>query len=139
MRTTNLPTTETTQPVVMVDDSYTDILLAQLCYEDACRENPFVSMSSGAQLLEYLDAVEAGTAVMPAIVLLDINMPAMNGFDVLEAVRRREAFARVPPIVMFTHSDDPGDERRAAELGAHGYRTKPFTVAEYVEFFETLN
>src|SRR5262245_34169419 len=67
-------------PVIMVDDNDSDIVLAKFCYQDAKVPNPFVGMHSGSELLDYLESVVAETAAMPAIVLLDINMPGMSGF-----------------------------------------------------------
>ena len=125
-------------PVIMVDDNDSDIVLARFCYQDARLPNPFVGMHSGAELLDYLEAVVAQTAVMPAIVLLDINMPGMSGFEVLARMRARPEFQRMPIIMMLTHSDYPEDESKAHELGADGFHTKPFLVREYVAFFASL-
>ena len=125
-------------PVIMVDDNDSDLVLARFCYEDAKVPNPFVGMRSGGELLEYLDAVAAEGATMPAIVLLDINMPGMSGFEVLARTRARLEFQRAPVIVMLTHSDYPEDVAKARELGADGFRTKPCRVREYVEFFASL-
>jgi CheY-like chemotaxis protein len=75
---------------------------------------------------------------MPAVVLLDINMPGLDGFEVLQRIREREAFAQLPVIMMLTNSDNPRDIERAAELGANGFQTKPATMKEYVRFFDSL-
>src|SRR4029077_15922127 len=115
-------------PVIMVDDNDSDIVLARFCYQDAKVPNPFLGMHSGSELLDYLESVVANRAVMPAIVLLDINMPGMSGFEVLARMRARAEFRRMPIIMMLTHSDYPEDEARAHELGADGFQTKPFLV-----------
>src|SRR5262245_13642538 len=125
-------------PVIMVDDNDSDIVLARFCYQDAQVPNPFVGMHSGAELLDYLESVIAQTAAMPAIVLLDINMPGMSGFEVLTRMRSRPEFRRMPIIMMLTHSDYPEDVSRARDLGADGFQTKPFLVREYVAFFASL-
>ena len=125
-------------PVVMVDDNDSDLLLAKFCYEDAKLPNPFLRMRSGSELLEYLDSVLTRKSSMPAIVLLDINMPGMSGFEVLARARAREEFRHTPIIMMLTHSDDPEDAEKARELGADGFQTKPSLVKEYVRFFASL-
>jgi CheY-like chemotaxis protein len=125
-------------PVVMVDDNDSDIVLARFCYEDAKVPNRFIGMHSGQELLEYLESVHKAEAAMPAIVLLDINMPGMNGFEVLARLRARDEFKSMPIIMMLTHSDYPEDMTKAHELGANGFQTKPFLVKEYVEFFGAL-
>ena len=125
-------------PVIMVDDNDSDIVLAKFCYQDAKVPNPFVGMHSGSELLDYLESVVAETAAMPAIVLLDINMPGMSGFEVLARMRSRPEFRQMPIIMMLTHSDYPEDVSKARELGADGFQTKPFLVREYVAFFASL-
>ena len=127
----------TDAPVIMVDDSDSDIVLARFCYAGAGIPNPFVGMRSGGELLSYLDAVVLDGAVMPAVVLLDINLPGMSGFEVLAQTRARLEFRRLP-VIMITHSDYPEDMAKARELGANGFQTKPCRVEEYVAFFASL-
>jgi CheY-like chemotaxis protein len=129
---------ESTDPIVLVDDSDDDALIARTCYEEAKLANPFVVLRGGRELLAHLDGVAAGTVPMPALVLLDINMPEMDGFEVLAAIRRRAEFTRVPIIMMLTNSDDPRDVARSAALGADGFQVKPFLLADYVAFFASL-
>jgi CheY-like chemotaxis protein len=127
-----------TSPVIMVDDSDDDILLARLCYDASSMKNPFVPLTSGQALLAYLDGVEAGENEMPALVLLDINMPGLDGFEVLSRVRNRPMFANEPIIMMLTHSDYPADEATSRDLGANGFKTKPFERTKYIAFFDSL-
>lgn len=133
-----IPPTET-GPVVMVDDSHDDILIARRCYRRAGVKNEFLAFEGGQDLLDYLDRVDAGDAEMPALVLLDINMPDLNGFDVLSRIRAHESFRQLPVIMMLTNSDDPADVRRAKENGASGLQVKPVRVKDYVDFFAGLS
>ena len=80
-----------------------------------------------------LRAVEDGEAALaalradgtlPDLILLDVNLPGLSGFDLLHAVRADPRLARVP-VVMLTSSELPSDVARAYELGASGYITKP--------------
>lgn len=125
-------------PILMVDDSEDDRYIAARCYRKSRLEREFVTLESGESLLGYLEEVLAGSAPMPAIVLLDVNMPALDGFQVLQRMRARSEFAEVPVVVMLTHSDDPEDAAWSLEQGANAYRTKPSDLAEFVSFFDSL-
>ncbi len=127
-----------TGPIVMVDDSPDDILIARRCYRRAGLHNPFVTLDGGTALLAHLDEVDAGVAPMPALVLLDINMPDMNGFEALSRVREKAAFRELPVVMMLTNSDDPHDRERARQKGASGLQIKPTRVVDYVGFFKSL-
>lgn len=134
-----MTTTPATSPILMVDDSDDDLLLARLCHRGANLESPFVTLKSGKALLDYLDKVQRDEEPMPSVVLLDINMPGLSGFDTLERIRAIPTFAKIPVIMMLTHSDRPEDATKAKELGANGFYTKPYDVNEYQQFFTDLS
>ena len=75
---------------------------------------------------------------MPALVLLDINMPRMTGPEALERVRAIPYFAELPVFCMLTSSTDPADRARVERLGASGFVVKPDLPDDYVAFFDTL-
>ena len=89
-------------------------------------------------MFEHLRMVEEGDLPMPARILLDLNMPEMDGFEVLERIRSRPRFMSEPPVIILTHSDDPADRLRSERAGADGYMTKPFQSAEYISFFDEM-
>ncbi len=122
----------------MVDDSDMDLRIAELFYGRSHLKNKFVPLNSAAQLLSYLEARKADESRAPALVLLDINMPEMTGFEVLERIRGDHSFAVQPKIMMFTHSSFEDDKQRASSLGADGYMVKPMVGVEYLNFFESL-
>tara|TARA_R100000027_G_scaffold52103_5_gene40886 strand:- start:2940 stop:3314 length:375 start_codon:yes stop_codon:yes gene_type:complete len=122
----------------MVDDNPIDVTIARRVYERSELPNPFITFSGGAEFLEYLELVKTGEAETPAIVLLDINMPVMNGFETVQNIRKQNEFSHIPVIIMFTNSDDPADMERAIELGANGFQTKYFEIEKYTEFFNSL-
>lgn len=125
-------------PVVMVDDSESDSFLARKCYERSKLTKEFLTLPSAQALIDYLDGVRAGTEIMPALVLLDINMPGKNGFDALAEIRANPDFHDIPIITMLTNSDDPRDAKKSVELGADGFFTKPSDIVEYIRFFDSL-
>ncbi len=129
---------DTTRPVVMVDDNETDLDIGRRFYRFSGLGNPFLAMSSGLALLDYLKLVELGEAPCPSVVLLDVNMPQLSGFETLERIREKDAFKEAPVIVMLTNSDNPRDIERSIALGANGYQAKYFEVDDFVRFVTSL-
>ena len=125
-------------PIVLVDDSDTDRMIARECYKRSKLNRDLLEFSGAEEYLKHLDAVEDGRAPMPSIVMLDINMPGVDGFQALESTRQREPFADLPVCVMLTNSDDPKDVKKAMALGADGFQTKPMKASDYVAFFDSL-
>ncbi len=127
-----------TGPVVMIDDDEGDVLIARRCYEQSRLTNPFVALLGGRRGYAYFQDVLAGKAEMPALGLVDINMPDMDGFTLVATVRQHPEFAEVPLVTMLTHSSNPTDITRSEEAGANALQTKPLTPDEYVAFFNAL-
>jgi two-component system response regulator len=125
----------TSGPVVMVDDNPGDVELARLGYEESSLEKEWVAFSGGRGFLSHMADVREGTATMPSLVLLDLNMPDMTGFEVLKKVRSDSFFEAGPIFCMLTSSGDPRDRANALRLGVAGFFVKPDTVDRYVEFF----
>lgn len=87
------------------------------------------SVHSGAEALQYFRDVSEGVLPSPDLILLDLNMPVMNGFDFVKALRelsfpRKENVA----IVMLTSSEDSADLKQARALGIDHYLLKPLTL-----------
>lgn len=127
-----------TVPIVMVDDEQLDFQLVKLFHKRSCLSNPLLHFFNGAEFLAYLESSKEGAVPLPAVVLMDINMPNMNGFEVIEKIRCDEHFMSTPFIMMLTSSDDPRDRERADTAGANGYLVKPFNPNFYLDFFNSL-
>ena len=84
------------------------------------------------------EALDIAAATPLDLVLLDLNMPRMNGFQVLSAVRQRLGFTQLPVIVL-THSENPADVKRAYELGATSFFRKPDSLAGLDEMIHVLH
>lgn len=125
-------------PIVMVDDSDIDRQIAESCLRKSSLEREFTGFDSGRAFFAYLEEVEAGRRELPALVLLDINMPEEDGFQVLRRLRAMPRYETVPVVVMLSHSDDPFDVEASRAHGASGFTTKPFEVADYVAFFDSF-
>lgn len=90
-----------------------------------------LSVSNGKDALDFLDSVSRGKGVCPDVILVDLNMPLINGFDFITAFRQLPLVNKEKiGIVILTSSDDTKDIDQARALGVHHYLLKPLTVNE---------
>ncbi len=125
-------------PIAIVDDNVVDLTIATRVYKRSELKNPLLTFQSGEAFLDYMEKVKAGDVSSPVMVLMDINMPGMNGFETIQVLRQCEHFIDIPIIVMLTHSDSMDDVEKSYAVGANGFQTKDFSVDRYVEFFNSL-
>lgn len=111
--------------VLVVDDAADIRLLLRTVLERACFD--VVEASSGTDALRALDG-----GLVPDVVVLDVQMPDMTGWDTLGAIRHQPGVADVA-IIMCTVKAHNDDVRRAWELGCDGYVTKPFLIPAVVD------
>ena len=130
--------TKGTGPIVVVDDDEAQIVLIQHCYTKSQRKNELICIFGGDDFMHFLFKVDRGEIQMPEVVLVDINMPKKNGFDVLSEVRSIEKFKKVPIIIMFTASDLDSDKEKAQDLQANAFLSKPSSVQDYIKFFQEI-
>lgn len=128
-----------TGPVAVVDDDEVDLELLTTFYRQSTLAGhlELVTFRGGPSFLDHMTAVDAGAAPMPSIVLLDINMPMLDGFEVLERLRSIERFATAPAVILLSNSDSPRDMERCTELGA-GFQEKFDSAAACIAFFDSL-
>jgi diguanylate cyclase (GGDEF)-like protein len=110
--------------VMMVDDEDLVVELIQACLEAAGYKR-FVSTSEAAKAIEIMQHER------PDVVLLDINMPEVNGFQILERMQADARLQHIPAIVL-TSADDPETKLKALELGASDFLRKPVDASELV-------
>lgn len=112
---------------VLIDDSLTDQLLAREAFEHLCPDCTLVCFGSGAAALAWLRS----TPVHPDVILLDINMPGMSGFEVLEQLKADPELTLIP-VVMLSTSGASGDVARAYTLHASSYLVKAPGFEEFL-------
>jgi chemotaxis family two-component system response regulator Rcp1 len=123
----------TTKPVeiLVVDDSPEDIRLIRDAFALWKRSRHLEVLMSGMQVVEGLTNLERRPLIAkPDLILLDWNLPGTTGEDVLEGLQK-DPHLRNIPVVIFTSSSAPGDRRRAIELGASGFITKPIDLDDF--------
>lgn len=114
--------------IVLVDDNAEDQYLTQEALRAAGGRNVIRTLDSGTELLAYLrregEYAVAGSAPRPDLVLLDLNMPRMNGLETLAALRSIDEYRDLPVIIYSTSAVDR-DVSRAYRGGANSYIEKP--------------
>ena len=91
------------QPILVAEDDDDHFLLLQLAMESAGITNSVIRKSNGLDALFYLEACAAGSELsgsLPALLILDVNMPLLSGLDLLELLRSNQYFARLPSVVL---------------------------------------
>ena len=119
-------------PVLYVEDEPNDAFLVGLSFKRANVAAPLTVVSDGREAIEYLSGVgpyaDRHDHPLPCLVLLDLNLPVVSGFDTLKWIRSQPPFKEIP-IVVFSSSAHPNDAKRARELGANDYLCKPVDMA----------
>jgi len=121
--------------ILLVEDNPDDIELTRIAFDEAKVANRLVVVRDGAEALDYLFArgAHAGrdAADLPSIVLLDLNLPRVDGREVLQAIRE-DARTRSLPVVVLTTSTEPFDLESAYALGVNSYIQKPVDFERFV-------
>lgn len=123
-----------TRPIVYLDDNRVDLQLMHSCHGMAECSSPLVTMLLPQELFDYMRSADSGEAARPELLLIDIRMPTMSGFDVVEQLQR-DAGEPLPRLVFFSTSGRDEDARRAQELGGRLVR-KPSDIDDYVALLE---
>ncbi|KRE88728.1 two-component system response regulator [Frateuria sp. Soil773] len=126
--------------ILLVEDSMADAEMAMDALREANLANPVVHVEDGVDCLDYIycrGQWEGREPFDPAVVLLDIKMPRMNGLDVLTQLRADERMRRLP-VVILSSSREESDLARSWDLGVNAYVIKPVDVAQFFEAVRTL-
>ena len=114
--------------VLLVEDDPEDIFLTQRAFKRARLANPLLAVRDGEQAIAYLQGQppydNRTQYPLPILLLLDLNMPKINGFQVLEWVKKQPLLDQIPVAILATSDHDP-HVTRAFQLGADSYLVKP--------------
>jgi two-component system response regulator len=127
--------------ILLVEDNASDEKLTLLAFRACGVANQIEVVRDGAEALDYLFATgrHAGraTSALPAVVLLDLQLPKIDGLEVLRRLRA-DPRTRVLPVVILTSSKQDEDVIRGYDLGANGYVRKPVEFSRFAETAKTL-
>jgi CheY-like chemotaxis protein len=125
--------------ILLVEDSRDDVALTLRAFKSHNITNEVMVAGDGAQALEALFGPEGGAPPknLPSIVLLDLNLPKVNGLEVLRRIRSEER-TRTLPVVILTSSTEQRDLVESYKLGANSYVRKPVDFVEFTEAAKQL-
>ncbi len=130
--------------ILLVEDDEIDVMNIRRAFKTNRVTNPLYTAGNGAEALAILRGETGGASGDPPmprarrIVLLDLNMPRMNGIEFLRALRD-DPDLRGTTVIVLTTSDEERDKIDAYRLNVAGYIVKPVTMAAFVEVMATLN
>ena len=117
--------------ILIADDDQEDLLLIEEALNSLNQPAKFVY--NGVEALEYLEQC----TILRSLIVLDLNMPKLNGTETLESLKKDSRFKHIP-VLIYSTSINPYEKEKCARLGAKDYVVKPFTHADIfttVEYF----
>jgi two-component system, response regulator len=122
--------------ILLVEDNTSDIELTRRALEKSHIFNELVVFEDGKEALDYLFCdgafTDRETKDLPAVVLLDLNLPRMSGLEVLQSIRSKDR-TKLLPVVVLTSSDYEQDIISSYNLGTNSYIKKPVDINHFVE------
>jgi chemotaxis family two-component system response regulator Rcp1 len=117
--------------ILLAEDNDGDVFLVRRALEKRGIAHELVVAHNGEQALDWLESTET-RELAPELILLDLNLPRIDGAQLLSHIRKSDRFARTPVIVL-TSSDSPKDRQMALELGANLYFRKPTDLKSFMD------
>ncbi len=126
---------------LLIEDDEIDIMNVKRAFKRNNFQNPLYQAANGAEALAMLKNEKSDVPVLPLdnlIILLDLNMPRMNGIEFLQQMRAEPSLRRIP-VVVLTTSSEKQDRLEAYNFNVAGYIIKPMIFKNFVETMEILN
>ena len=128
-------------PILLAEDDKNDIFLMRRAFDSAGYLNPLCIVHNGQEVVDYLEGArqfsEREKHPLPGLLLLDLKMPLMDGFDVLVWLRTHHQFDTLP-VVILTASKLEDDVHKSRELGVYDYRVKPHVFEDLVRLLDDV-
>ncbi len=123
------------KPILLIEDDYVDALTVKRALKDINVKNELIHTENGEEALAYLSSPHH---IKPCIILLDLNMPRMNGLEFLKIAKADESIRSIP-VVILTTSTEHQDREASFERSVAGYMVKPVDYHEFVKLMKTIS
>ena len=125
----------TSKPILLVEDDQVDVMTVRRALQEIRVTNPVLHCENGEEALKYLRNPDSPK---PCIILLDLNMPIMNGIEFLREVKHDALLKRIPAVVLTTSGEEQ-DKLSSFDLGVAGYIAKPVDYRQFVEVMRIID
>jgi CheY-like chemotaxis protein len=126
---------QSSKPILLVEDDNLDAMTVERALKDVGVTDKLVRTANGEEALQYL---KSESDKKPYVILLDLNMPKMDGIEFLEIAKKDEDLKKIP-VVVLTTSKEKQDIAESFRHNAAGYMVKPADYKQFVEAIRTIN
>ncbi len=124
-------TSHSDSPILLVEDNPADLDLTLRAFKTQKLLNPIDIARDGEEALEYVQKWEQGK-IHPVVILLDLNLPKINGLDILKVYKSHPQYKTIP-VVILTTSEESSDVKTAYQYGANSYIVKPVNFDKFID------
>ena len=118
-------------PILLVEDNPIDLDLTMRAFASRNLANPIEVARDGEEALDYIPRWEKGEP-LPVVILLDLNLPKINGLEVLKVLKSHPVYKTIP-VVVLTTSSESSDVKTAYQLGVNSYIIKPVDFEKFID------
>ncbi|MDD3861241.1 MAG: response regulator [Bacteroidales bacterium] len=133
---------ETLAQILLVEDNQMDVILTLDAFREAKLQNKINVARNGQEALDYLFGEgkysDRNIFPLPSLILLDLKMPGIDGFEVLSRIKSTEGLKRIP-VVILTSSKDEGDRALSYDIGANSYLIKPVSFDGFIDVVRKID
>jgi len=123
------------RPILLAEDDSVDAMTVKRAFSELKVTNELIRVTNGEEAIEYL---KTHTDKKPCVILLDLNMPKMNGIEFLQVAKADNELRQIPVVVLTTSKDDR-DKVETFKFSVAGYIVKPVDYKKFVEAMRVLN
>lgn len=128
--------------ILLVEDNPMDVVLTLDAFKEAKLLNKITVARNGEQALDYLFGRDKFSDrilfPLPSLVLLDLKMPGIDGFEVLRQIKNTDKLKRIP-VVILTSSKEEGDRALSYDIGANSYLMKPVAFNSFIDIVKRID
>jgi CheY-like chemotaxis protein len=132
---------EKRRPILAAEDEESDRMIMELAFQRANLCSPLVIVRDGAEAVDYLSGkgryADRIVHPLPALIVLDLKMPRMSGFDVLAWIALQPELKEIPAVVLSSSADE-SDTQKARQLGARDYFVKPHSLDTLIKIAQEM-
>jgi CheY-like chemotaxis protein len=121
--------------ILIIDDDIDDIVILHEAFDKKGLATDLFFIQNPEATLAHLESLS--DYELPHLIISDLNMPKLDGFELLKLLKQHDRFCPIP-VILFSTSTSPFHKEKALQLGAHSFITKPLNMAGFIKFAESV-